>query len=258
MATKDPDGHVWIYGGFLVNNYCNQLWRFKMSTLEWTFFGGNFTTGSLESAPLYGRYDQIGTFSAYNYPPATLYGALVYAGNGMLAMLTNTFVRREIYMSQNLWYYNITSNEWAMMYAVTSDEEVMPSRGNFQQMDPTANIGARISWGRSRTLGNIWIARGIDSNSLVANTDTLVFPVSLCLTDLAPSCSTDAKCEDHIGWAECVCISGVEDDGKTCISVLAPQSGIVPASKTPIKPTNNSVAVVYDLALIYVALLSLM
>lgn len=210
-----------------------------MSTLEWTFFGGNFTKENLETVRFYGVYNEIGTFSAENHPPAMLYGALVYAGDGKLALLTNTFMTNKRYMSQNLWHYNIATNEWAVMFVVVNDTsyDVAPNRGTFQKVDPTANIGQRVGWGRSRTIGNIWVARGTDTVTSLAPTDTLVFPVTLCSTDLSP-CSVNADCTDHIGWAECVCKGGYEGDGRTCNQISGPQS-INGPSKTPIK-TNNT------------------
>ncbi len=63
----DSSNHIWLFGGAL---YYNTLWRYDISTNEWTWINGS----SINSSP--GVYGTIGIPSPLNTPGARGFGFL--------------------------------------------------------------------------------------------------------------------------------------------------------------------------------------
>jgi hypothetical protein len=125
VSWIDQNGDFWLFGGGLV--YRNDLWRYRPSTLEWTWISGSNITKQL------GVYGNQGNGSANNVPGARyfssswtdsqgnfwLFGGLGY-GNSV-AQLGNL---------NDLWRYTPSNNEWTWM------------KGSFLRDQPS-NFGTR-------------------------------------------------------------------------------------------------------------------
>lgn len=67
-SWADADGNLWLFGGN-DGGYRNDMWKFTVSTGEWTWFGGSNTTGAA------GVYGTIGTAAPANAPGARIAAA---------------------------------------------------------------------------------------------------------------------------------------------------------------------------------------
>ncbi len=113
----DSSGNLWLFGGqgFDSRGYVgeiNDLWEFNPSTNEWTWVGGSNTNESLAQ---YGVYGTSGVFAAGNIPGARLLGTSWTDSSGHLWLFGGTgFDMNGVFGSLNdLWEYNLSTNEWA-------------------------------------------------------------------------------------------------------------------------------------------------
>jgi gliding motility-associated-like protein len=111
----DKNGDLWLYGGFGFDKNNNQgglsdLWRYKISTNEWTWMSG---ADIVNSIPVYGT---VGIPSATNSPGARAEcksgwvddnnNLWMYGGqDGATAQVT-------VNVRSDMWRYNISTNEW--------------------------------------------------------------------------------------------------------------------------------------------------
>lgn len=200
----------------------NQLWKFRPDSLEWTLLNGTLrlNNGTVVKKVIQSYYD-VGVYSSSAYPPNPFKCPLIYSGNGLLTLVLGEGYLPETFSSQylmNLWSYNISSGLWAFMYGQQGRQYA-----KFQQMDLANSPGVRTGFGMIGT-GSAWITRGFYLPS--SPTDTFVYSVDVCGSDLDPRCAVNATCVDKIGYAECQCKEGYEGDGTTCIlkeTVVSPQ-----------------------------------
>lgn len=110
----DNNDNIWIFGGFgkdgsSTTGYLNELWRYSVSSDEWTWMGGS------KSPNQYGTYGDTGVYSVNNIPGARhtsahwvdednnlcLFGGRGYDGHsGSYGYLSD------------FWKYNTTINQW--------------------------------------------------------------------------------------------------------------------------------------------------
>ncbi len=161
VSWTDTDGSLWLFGGYGYPGsgtwgYLNDLWRFNIASNEWTWISGNKTLNE------YGKYGTKGIPDIANYPGARwssvswtdtygnfwLFGGWGYAESGDDGYLND------------LWRFNITSNEWAWISGNKTTDEygIYGTKG----VPDTANYpGARcysVSW--TDTDGNFWLFGG--------------------------------------------------------------------------------------------------
>jgi predicted Ser/Thr protein kinase len=214
-VTQDTDGNVWIMGG---RNFetTNQLWRFNPISLEWTLLNGTLRLNNgTVVRKVYQNYYDVGIYSPTAYPPNPLKCPLIYSGDGLLTLVLGEGYDPEMSSSQylmNLWSYNISSGLWAFMYGQQGRQYA-----NFQQSDLANSPGVRTGFGMIGT-GSAWVIRGFYLPT--SPTDTFVYSVDVCGTDLDPGCTANATCVDKIGYAECQCKGGYEGDGITCQEIV--------------------------------------
>lgn len=179
MGWTDANGHFWLFGGegndgnamtlggFTTSDfgYLNDLWEYNPTTSEWTWVGGSsiIPNGglSLEGNP--GIYGTEGVSASGNIPGGRD-GGITWADHSghlwLLAGFGANFAGTIGYLN-DLWMYDLNSNQWAWMggsNATLGDPGVygtlgVPAAGNAP--------GARES-GMSWTdgSGNLWLFGG--------------------------------------------------------------------------------------------------
>ncbi|HYD20369.1 MAG TPA: kelch repeat-containing protein, partial [Flavipsychrobacter sp.] len=113
---KDGNGNLWMFGGFGIDigtteSELNDLWKYDVSTNEWTWMHGDNIIDQ------FGVYGTQGTAAPANKPGARngavswtdtsgnfwLFGGFGFGETGAVGMLND------------LWKYDVTSNQWAWM-----------------------------------------------------------------------------------------------------------------------------------------------
>ncbi len=166
VSWTDTDGNLWLFGGIGLPEsgswgYLNDLWRFTITSKEWTWISGNKTTNQN------GVYGTKGVPDRANYPGGRkgsvswrdTYGDLwLFGGDGLPESgLINGYLN-------DLWRFSITSKEWTWISGnktinqngVYGTEEV-PDRANYP--------GGRedsVSW--TDTDENLWLFGGLGYN----------------------------------------------------------------------------------------------
>jgi hypothetical protein len=182
VTWTDNKGHLWLYGGrgnsadYGPDLWLNDLWEFDPSTGEWTWMGGDSSTGGLDSLP--GVYGTLGTPATGNNP-GSREGAVSWIdnkGNFWLFGGNNSGM-----FLNDLWEFNSSTNEWAWMGgSSTAPASCTPAdcslSGIYGELGTPAagnNPGARF-WASSWTdkNGNFWLFGGYGYDS-VANVGDL-------------------------------------------------------------------------------------
>jgi N-acetylneuraminic acid mutarotase len=182
VTWTDKKGHLWLYGGrgnsadYGPDLWLNDLWEFDPSTGEWTWMGGDSSTGGLDSLP--GVYGKLGTPATGNNP-GSREGAVSWIdnkGNFWLFGGNNSGM-----FLNDLWEFNPSTNEWAWMGgSSTAPASCTPAdcslSGIYGELGTPAagnNPGARF-WASSWTdkNGNFWLFGGYGYDS-VANVGDL-------------------------------------------------------------------------------------
>ncbi|MGD1106386.1 MAG: chitobiase/beta-hexosaminidase C-terminal domain-containing protein [Terracidiphilus sp.] len=178
VTWTDNKGRLWLYGGrgtsadYGPNLWLNDLWEFDPSTGEWTWMGGDSSTGGLDSLP--GVYGTLGTPAAGNNP-GSREGAVSWTDNkGNLWLFGGN---NDGMFLNDLWEFNPFTNEWAWMGgSSTAPASCTPAdcslSGIYGELGTPAagnNPGARF-WASSWTdkNGNFWLFGGYGYDS-VAN-----------------------------------------------------------------------------------------
>lgn len=204
----------------------SELWRFRPSTLEWTWMSGD---GPNKDA----IYGGIGEFSNEFTPASSTGGSMVYAGNSMLiywqgySYYCQTDEIQKSASFSAIFSYNNTEEQWSFSWGNMSNSSLSPVYAKFGQSNRSNNPG---SWQRTRSLtrGNIWLIRGVASElglALSNTQDSFIFPVADPCSSDVNQCSINAKCTSHQSYYDCECNEGYQGNGRTC-SVPQPQSPI--------------------------------
>ncbi len=137
----DNSGNLWLFGGWNSGTYgyYSDLWEYNIGTNEWTWMNG---PGTINSNGVYGTQ---GVANAANYPRCRTECASAWvdnAGDLWLFGASNGAIGYN-----DLWRYNIASNEWTWMKGVQASDA--PSVYGTQGMEDTANTpGGRWSYSR--------------------------------------------------------------------------------------------------------------
>ncbi len=138
----DTTGNLWLFGGLGIDGMgyfgnLNDLWKYDVSLNEWTWMEGNATVNSI------GYYGVQGVSSPLNNPPSRcetdatwtdvdnnlwLFGG---KGNGGLM--------------NDLWKYNIFTNEWTWMKGDNSPNH-LPYYGSIGVSAPSNSPGSRLAY----------------------------------------------------------------------------------------------------------------
>jgi N-acetylneuraminic acid mutarotase len=152
----DDGGNFWFFGGVGQDFsgqevFLNDLWKFSSSEKKWTWVGGS------DSFAQEGNYGIKGMASPTNFPPAR-YGAFRWKdSSGDLWLFGG--LRRSGYLN-DLWKYNIASNQWTWVSGGNS--AYSPAFYGTKGVQSPNNVpGGRI-WGASwaDAKGNLWLFGG--------------------------------------------------------------------------------------------------
>ena len=171
----DTANNIWLFGGAA---YFNTLWKYDMSTNDWTWMNGT----SVNSA--WGAYGTMGVPSPLNTPGARGYGFLswkdlngdfwIYGGDGY-------DINGNEGLLSDLWKYSVATNEWAWMNGSTfALPSAPPVYGTLGVPAATNTPGGReettVSW--VDTSGNLWFFGGFD-NYITPKSDVWKYDVTL-------------------------------------------------------------------------------
>jgi hypothetical protein len=154
----DLAGNFWTFGGAGTGSgVYSDLWKYDLSTNEWTWMKG---PGTLSYA---GSYGIKGVPSPTNNPPSRTETAASWTDNaGDLWMFGGTGPS-QINTYNDLWRYNIASNMWTWMKGSSLPDQPTVS-GPVGMEDSTYTPGARWVYPRWKDLnGNLWLLGGDES-----------------------------------------------------------------------------------------------
>ncbi|MBL7767029.1 MAG: gliding motility-associated C-terminal domain-containing protein [Chitinophagaceae bacterium] len=155
---RDLQGNFWIFGGSTLTGVLNDLWKYDVSTNQWTWVSG----ASLYSAQT-GNFGVQGIPSTLNFPSARawsnswtdLNGDLwMFAGQGVSATGSSGVLN-------DLWKYNIATNEWTWVKG-SSNINQNASYGSMGVSSPFNDPGARYECksGWVDAFGDLWMSGG--------------------------------------------------------------------------------------------------
>jgi len=157
-AWVTPDvsgpGYLWLFGGYSGGGSFNDLWRYRISTNEWTWISGANVTGQA------GNYGTKGVAAATNVPGCREVYTRWKDSNGIFWIFGGG--APDIYNARSdLWNYNPATNNWTWI----SGPNTALAAGVYgtKCITDTANIpGARFenraAWMDNN--GNFWIFGG--------------------------------------------------------------------------------------------------
>jgi hypothetical protein len=175
-AWKDNSGNFWMHGGTGITTsaftvgYLNDLWKYDLSTNEWTWMHG---TAFLNQNGLYGT---MGTPSAANFPGGRQFSSVwkdntgsfwLFGGSGYDATSSTTGILND------LWKYNPSANQWTWM----KGNNIIDQAGIYGTLTvPSATIYPGSRFGSSTWLdavGNYWLFGGSGFGASSTSSGTL-------------------------------------------------------------------------------------
>lgn len=111
VSWLDNSGNLWLFGGHGVTTvgtgYLNDLWKYDAAQAQWIFISGDNTPNSL------GSYGIRGVSSPDNKPGGRQSGVTWTDNSGNLYLFGGYgYYSSSIGLLNDLWKYNIASNEW--------------------------------------------------------------------------------------------------------------------------------------------------
>ncbi len=146
----DLQGNFWLFGG-KGNTYPNCLWKYDPSTNEWTWVKGD--TNNINTV-----YGVQGVPSINNTPGSTGYGANTWTDSiGDLWLFGGAKLNG---MTNELWRYNIASNQWTWMKGSNLPNQASVS-GTIGVAGPANTPSARYETDCSWVVGgDLWLFGG--------------------------------------------------------------------------------------------------
>jgi len=114
VTWTDANGDLWLFGGYgydqsgLTLRNLNDLWKFNVSTNQWTWISGSDVANRI------GIYGTKGTAASDNVPGSRQYSISWADASGNLWLFGGTGFDKNGAQGQlnDLWKYNIASNRW--------------------------------------------------------------------------------------------------------------------------------------------------
>lgn len=152
----DLNGNFWMFGGSNMPNYVySDMWKYDITTNEWTWMNGPGSPNTL------GFYGAKGVSSPNNYPaPRTESSASWTDNNGDLWLFGGEVYGTTITGNNDLWKYNIASNEWTWVKgdSISNQRSIYGTRG---VESPSNTPGGRWAYSRWKDdSGNLWLFGG--------------------------------------------------------------------------------------------------
>lgn len=175
----DLNGNFWLFGGVANSGFMhNALWKFDPLTNNWTWIRGS-------SAPSNsGIYGVQGVSAPNNEPGARGWGGLSWVDNAGDLWLFGGFgfdAFGSLGTLNDLWRYNITSNEWVWMKGsntITGAATVISGVKGVPNIANTPDGRQETNAGIADALGNLWLFGGIKPSGNTAYNDVWKFNIS--------------------------------------------------------------------------------
>ncbi len=160
MTWVDVNNNLWFFGGWSSSDN-NDLWKYDITTNEWTWINGDTFTGGA------GFYGTLGVASALNYPPARLEVACSWIDNANnLWLFGGEALSGHL---NDLWRFDIAANQWTWMNGSNSTNAV-DVYGTLGVSAPINTPGARQCYTHFKDLsGNLWLFGGTAYNPSAYN-----------------------------------------------------------------------------------------
>ncbi|HYV90612.1 MAG TPA: kelch repeat-containing protein [Chitinophagales bacterium] len=151
----DNDGNLWLYGGVETSAGKSDLWKYEVTTNEWTWMDGSSGGNAL------GVYGTKGIPDPLNDPGARLETAAAWVDDannlwffgGQLCCNANGYI-------DDVWRYNTTTGEWTWMQG-SSISLQPPAYGTLGIADSANTPGNRRIYSHWKDAdGNFWIFGG--------------------------------------------------------------------------------------------------
>ncbi len=134
----DLNGNFWIFGG-VRGQLLNDLWKYEVASNQWTWIKGS---GGIVDQP--GTYGTMGVPSIINNPGARGYGAVSWTDDNDNLWLYSGYgfdKYGNVGPLNDLWRYNISSNEWTWMKGIdTISTSGLGGNYGIQTIESSANL----------------------------------------------------------------------------------------------------------------------
>jgi len=156
FMCADNSGNVWLFGGASNAGYRSDLWKYSVSTGQWTWMSGSSSTYA------YGTYGTQGTASTSNFPGCRYGGAMAADNNGNIWIFGgygHSASSSYVYLN-DMWRYNIASGQWTWIKGSNSGY----SYGTYGTTGVAAsgNVPGARTWVQfsKDPSGNLWLYGG--------------------------------------------------------------------------------------------------
>jgi hypothetical protein len=155
FTWADTSGNLWLFGSSRIIYIWSDLWKFDVSTLEWTWMSGSNTSGDL------GNFGIQGIPSVNNYPSARGEANTSWVDSASNTLWLYGGQTPTNYGGANdVWKYDITTNEWTWMKGDTISY-TNPVFGIKGVPDPLNTPGGRCSYTKwTDNNGGFWLHGG--------------------------------------------------------------------------------------------------
>lgn len=127
MSWIDQSDNLWLFGGS-DNGYMNDLWKYNQASNKWVWIKGS--NQSNQETSLYGVYGTQGVAAPTNNPGCRSNGASWTDNNGNLWLFGGNGASSSSYGRLNdLWKYDITTNQWTWVKGSNSVNQAEVSAG---------------------------------------------------------------------------------------------------------------------------------
>ena len=186
---KDCNDDLWFFGGFVnfIGTY-NDLWRYHIATNEFTWMSGThniYDTGSVNGLCLP---------SVNNIPPPRFDNSAVWSIGEDPFEVFGGYTPANVHCYNDLWDYNIITNEWTLMSGSSTDVDLPGSYGSL-----TVSSGTNMPMSRSLSIGwkdndgNLWLFGGTNHNNDRLNDMWRFVPDTTCPVVIPCNQSTGIK-----------------------------------------------------------------
>ncbi len=188
-AWKDSNGKMYMFGGADFSGSLDDLWKFDITTNNWTWIAGTTAAGGLGNysntalALPKSRYENRATWTD-NCDRLWMFGGLTIFNGSKLSL-------------NDLWYFDINTNIWTFVKG-SSINQLLPVYGAIGVVNNTNDPGGRfgaIRW--KDNAGNFYVFGGQILNA----------PTSICYADLwkfIPNCKTKLNANAIVTNSSCL------------------------------------------------------
>ena len=165
MSFTDTTGNFWLFGGFYMGKYLNDLWKYNLTTNEWTWMKGDSATNQYSIYGVQhipnnlnkpgGRCTATGWSDSNN-------NFWLFGGNGYSESANGNL--------NDLWKYNVATNEWTWM----SGSKLSSQPGHYGQIgiasisNTPSNRSSCFSW-IDKLNNRLWMFGGSEVNNSIFN-----------------------------------------------------------------------------------------